>query len=108
MSNVFSTISTIYIHPFSHDILSYSWFVPEITSKSTTITVSEINFIAVDGNTIVYIQSSDKKYYKQAFYDNESLITVKSGDTLEITYDEQYNEKEIIPLMTAIKTVVKE
>lgn len=79
--------------------------VPEITSKSETITVAEINFIAVDGDTIVYIQSSDNKYYKQNFEDNEALITVKSGDTLEITYDDQNKEKEIIPLMTATKKV---
>ena len=73
-------------------------------TKSETITVEDINFISIDGNTIVYIQTKDNKYYKQNFKDNETLITVKSGDTLKITYDEEYINDEIISLMTATKT----
>lgn len=85
------------------DIISE--IVPEIVTKSETITVEEINFISIDGNTFVYIQTKDNKYYKQNFKDNETLITVKSGDTLKITYDEEYINDEIISLMTATKTV---
>ena len=82
--------------------------VPEITTKNATITVSDINFIAIDGDTVVYIQSKEGKYYKQDFKDNEVLITIKPLDTLEITYDVEYNEAEIIPIMTAKKVVKTE
>lgn len=82
--------------------------VPEITTQSVTITVADISFIAIDGDTVVYIQSSEGKYYKQNFKDNESLITVKAADTLEITYDMEYNEADIIPVLTATKTAAKQ
>lgn len=82
--------------------------VPEITTQSVTITVADISFIAIDGDTVVYIQSSEGKYYKQNFKDNESLITVKAADTLEITYDTEYNEADIIPVLTATKTAAKQ
>lgn len=80
--------------------------VPEITTKDVTITVSSIDFIAIDGDTIVYIQSTEGKYYKQSFKDNEVLITVKPSDALEITYDVEYNEAEIIPVTAAKKAAI--
>lgn len=77
--------------------------VPEITSKTVTITASSIDFITVDNNTVVYISSQDGQYYKQQFKDNELLITFKAGDTLEITYDEEHSGADIIPVLTCTK-----
>ena len=56
----------------------------------------------------MYIQSTEGKCYKQSFKDNEALITVKSGDTLEITYDVEYNESEIIPVTSTKKVIITE
>ncbi len=46
------------------------------------ITVSEIRYIDVDGNTWVYLTGADGRIYKQPFAENEKLLLLKAGDVL--------------------------
>lgn len=61
----------------------------ELDMITKTIVVSEVQFVTVSGNTIVYIKSEDGKVYKQAFSENEELILVKEGDKLEVSYAQE-------------------
>ncbi len=74
---------------------------PEIVTKDATITVAEVNFVTIDGNTWVYIKSEDGKYYKQQFKKNEMLIALKVADILDITYNTENENDDIIELSKA-------
>ncbi|MEG0470153.1 hypothetical protein [Amedibacillus sp. YH-ame10] len=65
--------------------------------KTSEITVSNIEKLNVDGNTIYYIQGSDNNAYKIPFatkYENE-LAFLKIGDVLNITYIDTEGVKTI-------------
>lgn len=50
------------------------------------VEVKDIQFITVDGNTIVYITDEKGNVYKQAFAENEELILVNAGDKIQVLY----------------------
>lgn len=66
------------------------------------ITINEIRYVTIDGNTIVYIKSNTRGVYKQEFAENEDLIRLYEGQKVKIYYDEkdeitQMVSFEIIP-----------
>ncbi|MBD5134395.1 MAG: DUF3413 domain-containing protein [Lachnospiraceae bacterium] len=74
--------------------------------KEITITISDIQFIATDGNTTCYIKDENGGCYKQDFADNENLILLNKGDNVTISYNETDNENDI-PIITSIKKTLK-
>lgn len=62
-----------------------------------TITVTDIQYIVSDSDTIVYLKTEDK-VYKQNFKDNESLILLEAGDTIRVNFDAEEKEKDIIEI----------
>lgn len=61
------------------------------------IVIADIQYIQVDGETIVYIKDDKGAVYKQAFSENESLILLNIGDKITVTYLE--SESGIYPIM---------
>ncbi len=67
----------------------------------TSITVESIEFIAVSGDTTVYIKSTDGKCFKMAFADNEELILIGEGDKLTVTHEN--TDKPIIDIVSFVR-----
>lgn len=63
-----------------------------------TITVEDIKYINMNGETYVYITASDKSVYKQNFADNETLIFIQLGNKIKVYYIE--NESGINELIS--------
>jgi translation elongation factor P/translation initiation factor 5A len=57
-------------------------------AKTAEITVSEVQFIQSDGETIVYIKAESGACYKMNFRDCEELILLEAGDVLTVSYNE--------------------
>ena len=61
--------------------------VPEddtsVESTPVEFTISVIQYVDVDGNTYVYMGTTDGKVYKALFKDNEQLLFAKVGDTVK-------------------------
>ena len=55
---------------------------------SQKITVKDIRYILMDGETYVYITDKKGAVYKQNFADNESLIFIEENDTITVYYIE--------------------
>ncbi len=54
-------------------------------------TVKEIRYITIEGDTWVYITAEDGIIYKQLFSEDETLIYLNSGDTIQAAYEEADN-----------------
>ncbi len=54
---------------------------------SKKITISDITFVLVEGETIVYIKDNFGGVYKQNFSENESLILLNVGDEITVYYE---------------------
>lgn len=52
------------------------------------ITVKDIQYITMDGETYVYITDKDGAVYKQNFAENETLIFIQKNDTITVYYIE--------------------
>ena len=50
-----------------------------------TVKIADIKYIVTEGNTYIYLISAEGKIYKAKAADNEELLLVKSGTTLQIT-----------------------
>lgn len=62
---------------------------PTVEVKNISITVDKIDLVNVDGKTVVYVSTDDGKLYKMDFTEeNENVLLVKPGDTLNIEYYE--------------------
>ena len=57
-------------------------------TPNTMITVKEIRYITVEGETIVYITAKDGSVYKQNFADNETLIFIEPEMKIKVYYNE--------------------
>ena len=55
------------------------------------ITVKDIKYINMDGETYVYITAGDGSVYKQSFNDNEALIFIQPEDLIMVYYVESDN-----------------
>ena len=69
--------------------------------KTEKIDVVDIKFIAVEGDTFVYITDKKGNCYKQAFEENEQLILIQAGDKVTIQYIEE--ESGINTLVSIVK-----
>ncbi len=54
--------------------------------KTVDITVSDIEFITMDGETYIYIKDENKNCYKMKFSECEELILLDVGDEISVTY----------------------
>lgn len=52
--------------------------------ESKTMTIASIQYVAIDGNTYVYLESTEGDIFRQKFADNESLISLREGDSLTV------------------------
>ncbi|MCM1497059.1 MAG: hypothetical protein NC124_01185 [Clostridium sp.] len=59
--------------------------------KNTQFVVESMEYIAIEGDTYVYIRDDDGNVYKQRFADNEELIKISAGDLIAVQYQEQDN-----------------
>ena len=55
------------------------------------IEIASIQYVSIDGNTFVYLESVDGKVLRQKFSDNEQLITLRVGEQIRVTA--RQNEK---------------
>lgn len=55
---------------------------------SKEITVADIKYITMDGETYVYITDKDGAVYKQNFAENETLIFIQVEDKITVYYEE--------------------
>ena len=61
--------------------------VPEnAETVKKSIVISSVNFITTNGETVVYIKDTDGVCYKQSFADDETLILLSVGQTVEVEY----------------------
>ena len=64
----------------------------EVTISDETpnkkITVKEIRYISMEGETFVYITAKDGSVYKQNFAENESLIFIEPDMSIKVYYNE--------------------
>lgn len=68
-----------------NNILSSGEITDDIPSEK--ITVKDIKYILLDGETYVYITDSKNFVYKQKFSENEELIFIQTGDIITVYYD---------------------
>lgn len=68
-----------------NNILSSGEITDDIPSEK--ITVKDIKYILLDGETYVYITDSKNSVYKQKFSENEELIFIQTGDIITVYYD---------------------
>lgn len=50
--------------------------------EDISFVVAEIKYLDINGNTFVYFITEDKKYYKIKASDDESVVLIKNGDTV--------------------------
>ncbi|MBQ3558300.1 MAG: hypothetical protein IJA07_02145 [Agathobacter sp.] len=66
--------------------------VPEdekpVESTPVEFTIEVLQYVDVDGNTYVYMGTSDGTVYKALFKDNEQLLFAKAGDVIKGTVSE--------------------
>lgn len=72
---------------------------------SVVLTISDIQYIVSDGETTVYLKDSTGKVYKQAFAENEELITLNVGDRIKAYIVEE--EDVSIITMTGFEMISK-
>jgi len=48
------------------------------------LNILSIQYVEISGNTYVYIESDDGAIYRQKFADNENLIRLRVGDSMEV------------------------
>lgn len=74
--------------------------------EEAQITIADIQFIAVEGNTTCYIKDENGNCYKQEFAENEGLILLNKGDTITINYTKPEDDDEI-PVISSINKTLK-
>ncbi|MBQ8662264.1 MAG: hypothetical protein IJ471_00240 [Eubacterium sp.] len=65
---------------------------PIVATDSKTITISDIKYIDIDGNTYVYLIDGEQNIYRQKVADNDALLFLQVGENLNIAY----NGKELV------------
>lgn len=65
---------------------------PIVATDSKTITISDMKYIDINGNTYVYLIDGENNIYRQKVADNDALLFLKVGDSLNISY----NGKELV------------
>ncbi len=67
--------------------------LPEPTSKTAELLVTDVRLATVGGETVVYVTAEDGMVYRGALADDESLILIAVGDALTVTYTETEHER---------------
>lgn len=73
-----------------NEVITNDKTVAEDTS-SKRITVQDIKYIALEGETYVYITDTTGGVYKQSFAEDETLILIQQGDKITVYYMEEEN-----------------
>lgn len=60
----------------------------EETGKESIINIAVLRYVETGGETIVYITDTQGNVYKQNFAENETLIFLKEGDRITVSYEE--------------------
>ena len=55
-------------------------------AKEKTITIASIKYIDIDGNTFIYLIDKENNIFRTRAADNENMLLLDIGDTVEITY----------------------
>ena len=48
------------------------------------MTIASIEYVAIGGDTYVYLEAEDGTILRQKFADNESLISLRIGDKIKV------------------------
>ncbi|MBR1741718.1 MAG: tripartite tricarboxylate transporter TctB family protein [Lachnospiraceae bacterium] len=80
----------------------------EETLKTEQIRVEEVRFVDTEDGTVVYVKDTEHQVYKQAFKENEELILISEGDTLEVTYEPMENGIHLLTGFQIIESVEKD
>ena len=63
-------------------------------TKETTVTVRQIRFLTIGGESYIYLKGSDGVFYKLAVADDESVLLIDEESKLTVEYtDTETNEK---------------
>lgn len=57
--------------------------------KEISFTVTDMEYVTMEGETYVYLKDRDGNVYKQKFSDDESVIKISAGDTVFVQYEEK-------------------
>lgn len=63
------------------------------TAKTAEITVSDLRFFVVGGESMAYITGSDGFLYKQTVSSDESLVLLQTGERITVEYADGSHEK---------------
>lgn len=55
-------------------------------TKETTITISSIRYIDIDGNTYIYLIDTSNNIFKAKASANENMLLLNTGDTVRLSY----------------------
>ncbi len=58
---------------------------PAEETKTVTMTVAQVKYITIDGNTYVYLIDAEGAMYKAKAADHEAMLLLQAGDKVELT-----------------------
>ena len=65
---------------------------PLTATAEKTISIAQIRYIDIDGNTYIYLISTDEELFRAKAADHDSMLLLEAGDQVYLTY----NGKEIV------------
>ena len=66
---------------------------PVVVTKTATVTVNDLRVVTLDGNSVIYITGDDGNLYKNSIASDETLMLIKNGDKITVTYIDTANAK---------------
>ena len=63
-----------------------------ISRNKKKITVIDIQYITMDGETYIYLRDEEDILYKKKIADDETLMLIQTGDHIEAEYEEHENK----------------
>lgn len=58
---------------------------PQTETKSVTVTVADIKYIDIDGNTYLYLIDTEENIYKAKAAEHEEMLLIKKGDKVRLS-----------------------
>jgi hypothetical protein len=65
---------------------------PLVATAEKTISIAQIRYIDIDGNTYIYLISTDEELFRAKAADHDNMLLLEAGDQVYLTY----NVKEIV------------
>ncbi len=65
---------------------------PLVATAEKTISIAQIRYIDIDGNTYIYLISTDEELFRAKAADHDNMLLLEAGDQVYLTY----NGKEIV------------